>query len=215
MLGGLSDIDTAGNQSMKNGIKYLAEFGNKIHVFTFFPWEFRTLQDPRKVFERNVKFHRLPKQLSPIFDLLKCLKGFVSHRKKGRWKNQKPMLSEEIEYKDEYSYLGKVIYSLFLYVVYLPFEIFRFTLFISYHKKPDVIYGLNEQGAVVASILGRLYRLPVITRFHGTNVTVKNLKTTLDRFLMFSEISALRAHCNATVMTNDGTQGHLIQKRLY
>ena len=69
MVGGFSDIEIAGNQSMKNSIKFLAEFVYQIQVFTFMPEGYPNLQEPGKVFPANVEFHRLLGILSFIIKL--------------------------------------------------------------------------------------------------------------------------------------------------
>jgi glycosyltransferase involved in cell wall biosynthesis len=73
---------------------------------------------------------------------------------------------------------------------------------------------LNCQGALAASVLGKIYGIPVVNRFHGTDVTEKNLQTLKDRMILLDQISGLKSGCNAVIMTNDGTKGDVILRAL-
>ena len=214
MTCGLSDIEVVGNQSMKNGIKYLSESGNQIEVFTFFPEGFRNLQDPRLVFENNVRFHRLPRFLLSVMVAGKRLKDQINQFSvsKGDAKHLNP--SDSIQYHEEYSALGHLIYLLFQFLVYLPYEFIRVIWFTLSHGKPDLLYGLNCQGAVVASLLGRILMRPVVTRFHGTNVSERTLASRRERLLLGDQIAGLKAPSRAVITTNDGTRGDIILKLL-
>ena len=214
MVCGLSDVAIIGNQSLKNGLKYLAQFGNRLHVFTFFPQGFRNLQDPRLLGSDNLVVTRLPGILVPVMDLGRRIKDWLGRSRAtgGSMANLPP--SGAVEFHDEYSPTGRLVYILFLFFVYVPFECARVMWFAAKEGKPDLVYGLNSQGAVAASLLGRLLKRPVVTRFHGTEITERNLADARDRFLLTDQIAGLRAASEAVIMTNDGTRGDVILQEL-
>lgn len=201
MVSGLAEVEIAGNQSMKNTIKYLSEFGHKISIFSFLPQNYATLQNPKKIFNSDVDFHRLPAGLSYILYAGKNIKDTI-----GRWMWGK---NEEVgsAQREEYNFLGRVFYIILLFLFYLPFEFARVSYYF-YKKKPDIFYGLNYQGALVASLLARFYRKPIITRFYGaSDIKERELLTLKNRFLCLDIICGMKSYSNAVIMTNDGTRG--------
>ncbi len=213
LITGFSDISVWGNQSMKNCIKYLSEFGYQIRVFTFLPKNYPNLQDPKNIFNSKVEFHRSPNILSYLLNFGRRVKDSI-----GRWKlnpkeKQEVKSSQTVEYYEEYNSVGRMFYIIFLFVLYLPVELLR-TSFYYLKAKPDIFYGVNCQGAVVASLLGRIFDKPVITRFHGTSVREENLEKFKDRLLRLDEITGMKIHSDAIVMGNDGTKGDKILKLL-
>ncbi|MEW6409349.1 MAG: glycosyltransferase family 4 protein [Nitrospirota bacterium] len=199
MVSGLAEIEIAGNQSMKNTIKHLSEFGHKISVFSFLPQNYATLQNPKKIFNSGVEFHRLPAGLSYILYAGKNIKDTI-----GRWGRNGEGRSAQ---REEYNFLGRVFYIILLFLFYLPFEFARVSYYF-YKKKPDIFYGLNYQGALVASLLARIYRKPVVTRFYGaSDIKERELLTLKNRFLCLDIICGMKSYSNAVIMTNDGTRG--------
>jgi glycosyltransferase involved in cell wall biosynthesis len=214
MISGFSDIETAGNQSMKNGIKFLAEFGYQLKVFTFMPEDYPNLQDPEKVFPAGVEFHRLPRILSWVIRLGQKTKDFVGRqRDEARQSEEAQPFGNAGGYLREYNAMGRLFYLFFLFLLYIPVESFR-VLAHSLRCRPDLVYGVNCQGAVVASLLGRLLRRPVIIRFHGVSVTEHDLARLRNRLLVLDEISGLTARADAVIVANDGTKGDKILRRL-
>ena len=71
----------------------------------------------------------------------------------------------------------------------------------------DAIYGYEVWGAPAASVLGRLLRLPVVTRFQGTSFLRSILGSRRMRLLFFDRVLATRSRADLVVMTNDGTKG--------
>ena len=209
MISGFTDVEIAGNQTFKNALKYLSEFGYKIEVFTFLPSNYPNLQDPHKIFNSNVKFHRLPNILQSILNLGKIVKDSV-----GRWKiNKKQTENQVVDYYEEYNILGRLIYIVYLFMFYLPIELLRVAFF--YFKNgADLFYGVNCQGATVASLLARIFKKPVITRFHGTGITKADLQALRRRLLVLDEIVGMKMRSDAVIMANDGTKGDEILELL-
>lgn len=210
VISGFSDIEVIGNQSMKNTITHLADFGHRVHVWSFFPQGFPNLIDSPNALSSNVMFHRLPRWSYPILAFGSWLKNTIAsigaHKRESK--------SGEVgEYYGDDNGFGRLVHVLFLVFVYVPLEGFR--VGISNLSTPaDIFYGLNWQGAVVASLLGKLFGRPVVTRFQGTSLTERNGLGLWDRIRALHEYIGLRSPSDAVVMTNDGTHGDRILKVL-
>ncbi len=213
LISGLTDIETVGNQSFKNNIKYLSEFGYRVHAFTFMPEDYPNLQDPKAIFGDCVVFHRLPWPLSSLLNLGKRTKDVIGRR--GGTPEQSNVVPDKAvgTYLKEYNPLGRIFYLVFLFILYLPIELLR-TLYFSLKCKPNLIYGVNCQGTVVASLLGKLLGKPVITRYFGVCISESDVVKLSSRMFVLDEIAGLVANTTATVMTNDGTGGDKILKLL-
>lgn len=72
--------------------------------------------------------------------------------------------------------------------------------------KPDVIYGQFFYGAPVAWLIGRVRRIPNITRMYGTFL-FPWVDKWWGRLLRYDEALAFRIPCAYFIMTNDGTRG--------
>ena len=77
----------------------------------------------------------------------------------------------------------------------------------------DVIYGYESWGAPAASVLGRFFHLPVVTRFQGTFL-YPMMQNKLKRLMFFDRVLALKRHADLVVMANDGTRGDEVLKYL-
>ena len=209
-VGGIGDIDIATNQSLKNTIKFLSQFGFRIHFFGALPSHYRILQDPKKVFSDQVTFHRSPDFLTPIFDFGKLLKDmFGLSRKKNDEKIQTLKATQKIRYYDEYNFLGRLLYIAFLFM-YAPFEIIRVSYY-CFKLKPDLIYGMNGQGGSIAVLVAQLFRKPMLQRWHGCSLTEEDLERirtrVKDKILLLDGSFTKWLPSDAVIMTNDGTQG--------
>ncbi len=215
VISGLTDIEIAGNQTFRNTLKYLCEARYRLRVFTFMPARFPNLDDPDKVFDGKAQFHRLPRFLSPALNLGKAIKDLIGKRtKNGVAEQGVPFTQTCGTYLREYNGMGRVCFIVFMFLLYVPVEYFRVLRRVLLSDKPDLLYGVNCQGAVVAGLLGRTLRLPVITRFHGVSVSLSDLDRPVRRFLVSDEIAGLKAKANAVIVANDGTRGDEILKKL-
>lgn len=201
---GLSDIEVVGNQSLRYSVRYLSQFGYKISLFSFMPQDYPNLEDPKNIINSNVELYRLPTMLSHLLWIGKKTKDSIGKLKKKKRINPNQALS----YYEEYNWLGRISYLAIL-LIYLPVELLRVSLR-CLKTKPDVFYGVNWQGALVASLLGNIFRKPVITRFHGTSVKGTDLLGFKRKMWVFDEYIAMKVSSDAVIMTNDGTQGDKI-----
>ncbi len=211
MVTGLYDVQTAGNQSLKNTLTWLAKANVLIHLFSIFPAGYPTLQDP-SIFGPNVRIHRLPRWLNWFFDLGKALKDSL-----GRWKPQTRQSGEDADqargYYAEYNWVGRLMHVAFMFLVCVPIQLLRAGLF-SMRFKPDLLYGLSCYGALTTSLLGRVLHIPVVTRFHGVTVPAQSLRRWRGRLWHLDEITGLKAPSRAIIVTNDGTRGDEVLRAL-
>lgn len=214
LISGFSDIEISGNQSMKNNIKYLADFGYNVHVFSFFS-NFKKdnlkLRNPDVIFNANVEFHRLKGYISPILVAGRWIKNVLGRNHKNEADLNNPR--KVVDYYEDSNIITRIFHIVFLFTLYLPMELLRVS-FYSLRERPDIFYGVNWQGAIVASLLGRIFQKPIITRFHGTTLKEKDLHSVASKILLIDEIMALTAYSNAVIMTNDGTRGKQILQNL-
>ena len=75
----------------------------------------------------------------------------------------------------------------------------------------DVLYAYEVHGALAARRLSR--SIPTVARFQGT-VLYPSLSSRLARLRKFEEVSALRLPADLYVMTDDGTRGDEVLRRL-
>jgi glycosyltransferase involved in cell wall biosynthesis len=212
MINGLSDVEEAGNPSLRKTLIHLSEFGYSLRVFTAMPQDYLNLLQSMPWTDRDIRFRRLPGLFSAAVRGGKRLKDVLGRR---RPKGERTASNDEGQgtYLREYSPMGRLLYIAFLFLFYLPMELLRTWIF-SLKWKPDLVYGVNCQGAVVASALGRILGTPVITRFHGVSVSRQDLGHWLRRLLLLDEMAGLRAGSDAVIVTNDGTDGKRILQML-
>jgi len=78
----------------------------------------------------------------------------------------------------------------------------------------DLFYGYTMHGVPVASILGRLLKRPVITRFQGTK-TYPHMATVLGRIRVRNHLLAMKMPTDLMIMANDGTRGDEVARMLH
>jgi glycosyltransferase involved in cell wall biosynthesis len=80
-------------------------------------------------------------------------------------------------------------------------------------RRPDVVYGYEIYGAPVAVALGKVLRIPSVTRFQGTLLgqwaddpaSMRQVRT---------HCAAMRAPADLVIMADDGTLGDVVLQRL-
>lgn len=212
MISGLSDVEEAGNPSLRNTIKYLSAFGYSLRIFTAMPEDYPNLMNSAPCIGAGIQFKRLPRLFSAVIKAGKGLKDTLGRQRVGG-KNSPSGGQGHGTYLREHNPLGRLFYMAFLFIFYLPMELLR-TWVCSLRWKPDLLYGVNCQGAVVARVLGGILKVPVVTRFHGVSVSQGDLSRWRRRILLMDEIAGLRAASEAVIVTNDGTGGNRILRML-
>jgi glycosyltransferase involved in cell wall biosynthesis len=72
--------------------------------------------------------------------------------------------------------------------------------------RPDVVYGQFYPAAPVAWLLGRIWKVPNITRMYGTFL-FPFVRSRFGRLRKFDEVLAFKIPCSYLIITNDGTRG--------
>ena len=76
-----------------------------------------------------------------------------------------------------------------------------------------ILYAYEVHGVGPAKELHQKYKLPMVTRFQGTILTKKE-NTFLNRLRLYPYFYGLSQKSDLIIMTNDGTQGDRVLKRL-
>ena len=209
-LSGLTDIEKSGNQSFKNTLLgYLSQSWH-IRVFTLMPTNYKNLEDISmlKGIEKN-NYKRLPESFKIIFNFFERIKNSIGLKKTIN-KSHKHLNIPDANQR--YNLFGRLIYFLLPFIsFFIDFPRVSISIFL---RRPSVIYGVNSQGAFSASIIGRIYRIPIITRFHGTIIHPLHLNSNLEKLKVFHEYNAIKMYSDLQIMTNDGTKGDLILSKL-
>jgi len=78
----------------------------------------------------------------------------------------------------------------------------------------DVVYGYEIYGVPVAKVLSKLWRVPMVSRFQGTSFGAAWRNRRLRCIRAWTHLIGLRIPTDLVIMTNDGTQGDEVLKRL-
>lgn len=78
--------------------------------------------------------------------------------------------------------------------------------------KPNLIYSYGYQGALAVWILSHIYRVGSITRLFGTFIPPQC--SFMELLLRWQEVLAYKIPCSYLIITDDGTQGDKVSKRL-
>lgn len=89
----------------------------------------------------------------------------------------------------------------------------KVTPIIKSSQEKSILYAYEVHGVGAAKILSRKYGIPMVTRFQGTILTNKD-NTFLNKFRLFPYFYGLSQKSDLIIMTNDGTQGDRVLKRL-
>jgi glycosyltransferase involved in cell wall biosynthesis len=116
------------------------------------------------------------------------------------------------------SLVSKSLSGLVQYAQLLSFLLFSCKKFLETVKsfgRPDLVYGYMPQASIAAYFVSRLYSIPNITRLFGIFLYT-SLTSPQDLFLHmeFLELLSFKLPCRYLVITNDGTRGDEMAKRL-
>lgn len=103
----------------------------------------------------------------------------------------------------------------FLAFYYVTFQFYKkANEIISKNKKNYIIYSYEVHAVKAGAKLAKKYNFPLITRFQGTILTEKPYNL-LNRIIKFPHYEALKRKSDIVIMTNDGTRGDEVLKRLH
>lgn len=110
--------------------------------------------------------------------------------------------------------LKSIIRKLRILFFYLPMALLKAAKIIT-HKKIDLLYGYESHGVIAANILKIIFRLPVVSRFQGTKLTpFVERNNHLKILRKFDQYLALKLPGDLTIMTDDGTKGDFVLKKI-
>jgi len=107
----------------------------------------------------------------------------------------------------------------FFNLIYMLFFIF-FIYKIVFKIKPDIIYSLGASAVLPSKILGRILRVPVVSRLYGIALSNALKRNKISSWKEFKELYwavpewvALKLRVDAYVITDDGSDGIAIAKK--
>ena len=185
----------------------------KLRVFVISPWSRLTYQEKQKGFAGSSEYR-----------VLRC---FVNNG------HEVHLLMPKEEAMEDSSYSGIFIHEFKIpsippaknLIIRLVRRLIHYFLFIFFstkclmkaakdYGKPNVVYGYASYGCVTAYIAGRLWRVPNITRLYGTFL-YPYLSNVFRLFLnRFEEVVAFKLPCRYLIITNDGTRGDEVARKL-
>jgi len=78
----------------------------------------------------------------------------------------------------------------------------------------SILYAYEVSAVPVMKFLSKIYTLPLVTRFQGT-ILYPLLHKKIRRLLQFHHYIALKITSDLLIMTNDGTKGDIVLKKLH
>jgi len=160
-------------------------------------------------YKHNIEIITFPLLYYYIFSILSKIKRFifkvVNHKPKGQIINIK--VDEKVPcYEGKNPFIDDICDWIFIIIG--TFKAFLIAL----KEKPNILYA-NEESSIVASIIGRIFKIPVVTRFYGT-VLFPILEDS--RFIRKypNKVRNLKAPADLTIITNDGTKGDQVFNKL-
>ncbi len=214
----------AGNQSLTRTVNGLAEAGHKVHVLSIRP---PVGTPPSYDLHPNVEIHYrrlIPGWLKvlwvPARSALYWLEAVFSRRtvRASRYDTTSESPSAPV-WGNSYSPAAPETRTLRLIteVAWLLFQVVGTLhgMLMTRRYRIDLFYGYEFSGAPVASLLGKLFRRPVVNRFQGTY-----LHPVLGRprwwlsLLNLENVVAMKAPAGLVVMGDDGTHGEEILRRI-
>ena len=215
-------IKLAGNQSLYNTLQGYAQAGHEVYFLNIRKkedYDYLPYNLPQNI--KIYSFQYIPTKLRPFWvktrDLFKKFEKLAYKFSTKNFYRDQNNSSFVFAYKPK-GYIpasseSKVNYLLDK-VSWFMFQILG--LFQGYkiigREKINLIYGYEYHGAPVGWLLGKIFNLPVITRYQGTF-----LKPVLEQkkgYLYPENILAMKLPVNLVVMGNDGTKGDEVLKAL-
>jgi hypothetical protein len=207
IVSGLIDFQVKGNQTIKQTVKYFAQ-NNSVIMISFIPKTYKNLDVNFESKNNNLIVKRQPLLFSLFFKIILVLKNTYKTKNVSNADSFRVGFSDKVDYFDNTSRISMFIYHISLYAYFLS-EFPR--VFVSaIINRPNFIYGYENYGALLGSIVGRILKIPVVKRFQGTPIFVEKGKIRnpekLKHFILPYSINKYRDY---VVMANDGTKGDL------
>lgn len=105
-------------------------------------------------------------------------------------------------------FFAKIIWWL-----YFQFVAFVKARCLARKHKFDIVYVYEVFGIPVAKVLSKLWHIPIVSRFQGT-ILAQAMKMPFWKIRAWEHVVGLRMPVDQVIMTNDGTQGDRILRKL-
>jgi glycosyltransferase involved in cell wall biosynthesis len=136
----------------------------------------------------------------------------------------KEIHQKAIVYEKKYSFVEKLGSSSFRLISFIERLLKLFLNNRYYYRKAKqiinqigckniILYAYEVEGVISAKKLAKEFDIPLIIRFQGTILANVN-DTLINRIRRYPHFSALKVKADLVIMTNDGTQGDQVLKRL-
>lgn len=214
-------IQRSGNQSLRNAVYHYALAGARVTLVTSLPPDYPGLLTPEEAFgslAEQIEILRFPQVFQGPFYAVRALKNRLKRGQASvaisreatvdlpeRYRNLAPQA-----YDADMSLAGeglRLVSWVAFFLVGLPYAALVF------RRRPfDLVVGQEIYGACVASALGRLFQVPVVNRFQGSLLWPELEGRTTWRYP--HHVLGSRCPADLYVMTNDGTRGDEVLRRL-
>ena len=216
ILSGLVDFQRAGNQTFKQTVKYLSRQYD-IVIASFLPDDYPNLDRGFHKMLKHVRIYRLPLWYKKLFYAIRNIKNILISANGSKNATNINAIKSLPNPMEEVGYFGeKPKVSLFIYnavsVIYVLSEFPR-VVYLVVKYNPDFIYGYEVHGALLAAIIGKLFNIPVIKRFQGTPLVVKN-NSIKHKWWHLNFILSYKLFKAPVIMANDGTRGNEVLRIL-
>lgn len=185
------DAKTAGNQTMYNTLKGYSENGFRVHVLSFCDSE--------------------KKRYEP-FPNITIIRSWYVRLFKAMRKLKRCLMPGQGETPDKAD--GKIIRNFSLHSKVAPYSIMCMEGIVhALRYKPDIVYGYEIYTTRAARKIADRIRKPLVTRFQGTELSFfMNDEDTFWKAKNY--IEGTRVPADLVIMTNDGTEGDIILRKL-
>lgn len=203
------------NQSLLNTIKGYLNDGFKVYHFAFYSKN-NSKYDMAELlkYKNSYVFVGIPKILDKLIHSLikvgswwKSKKTSLMRCERHRKTDQYPIFpdpNETIKPHVEVTLPQRIFF-----VAYNIFETIRIVPY-SLFLKPAVLYGYDVYGVYPAYVASKLVNAVFVKRFQGTFIDPDDIHNEKTLF----HVKAYRVPCDLNVMTNDGTKGDAVLRRL-
>lgn len=213
-------IQRSGNQSLRNAVRHYALAGARVTCVTSLPPNYPGLLKPDEAFgslAEHIEVLHFPRVFQGLFYMVRALKNQLKH-------GQTSVASHEVtaDLPERYRSLAPQAYDADMslageclrlvswgafFLVGLPYAAWVFR-----RRRFDLVVGQEIYGACVASAVGRLFQVPVVNRFQGSLLWPELEGRTAWRYP--HHVLGSRCPADLYVMTNDGTRGDEVLRRL-
>lgn len=203
ILTGTIDFQIKGNQTLKQTVKYFSK-KYRVRMLSFVPSRWDNLDTAFEKGIEDLRVDRLPSWIKAVFSLYVRIQESIFKKRQESALQGELNSTDVVEFFGYNSKMGLILPNLATFL-YTLLEFPR-AFYYAVAEKPVFIYGYEKEGAFLGALLGRLIGIPVIKRFQGTQLSIKDGKIAHKPFF-FSLILSHKIFNYPVVMANDGKPG--------